>query len=103
VQLPSLLVSVSGGGAAPPTAISGIALAARLGTGEANIGTTMPLESIAACVIGGVSLRGGTGRLLFVVLGALFIGIVQNGMNLARINSYLPIAALGHLPILSVA
>jgi Ribose/xylose/arabinose/galactoside ABC-type transport systems, permease components len=43
------------------TAISGIMLTARLATGEANIGASMPLESIAACVIGGVSLRGGTG------------------------------------------
>lgn len=85
------------------TAISGIVLAARLGTGEANIGATMPLELIAACVIGGVSLRGGTGRLLFVVLGALFIGIVQNGINLARINSYLQIVAIGILLIFAVA
>ena len=52
------------------TAISGIMLTARLETGEANIGASMPLESIAACVIGGVSLRGGTGRLENVVLGA---------------------------------
>src|SRR4029077_19027462 len=51
------------------TAISGIMLTARLATGEANIGASMPLESIAACVIGGVSLRGGTGRLGNVVLG----------------------------------
>lgn len=84
------------------TAISGIVLTARLETGEANIGATMPLESIAACVIGGVSLRGGTGRLLFVVLGALFIGIVQNGMNLARIESYLQIVVVGVLLIFAV-
>jgi ribose transport system permease protein len=43
-------------------AVSGILLTARLDTGEANIGATMPLESIAACVIAGVSLRGGVGR-----------------------------------------
>ena len=84
------------------TAISGIVLTARLETGESNIGATMPLESIAACVIGGVSLRGGTGRLLFVVLGALFIGIVQNGMNLARIESYLQIVVIGILLIVAV-
>jgi ribose transport system permease protein len=83
-------------------AISGIMLTARLETGEANIGATMPLESIAACVIGGVSLRGGTGKLLNVVLGALFIGIVQNGMNLARIESYLQIVVIGILLILAV-
>ncbi len=51
--------------------ISGLLLTARLETGEANSGTAMPLESIAACVIGGVSLRGGIGRVENVVLGAI--------------------------------
>jgi ribose transport system permease protein len=60
------------------------------------------LESIAACVIGGVSLRGGTGKLGNVVLGALFIGIIQNGMNLARINSYLQTVVVGILLIFAV-
>jgi len=83
-------------------AISGIMLTARLETGEANIGATMPLESIAACVIGGVSLRGGSGRLGNVVLGAIFIGMVQNGMNLARMESYLQTVVIGVLLIAAV-
>jgi ribose transport system permease protein len=82
--------------------VSGLMLTARLETGEANIGASMPLESIAACVIGGVSLRGGVGRLSGVVLGALFIGLVQNGMNLARIDSYLQTVVIGVLLILAV-
>jgi ribose transport system permease protein len=82
--------------------ISGLLLTARLETGEANIGATMPLESIAACVIGGVSLRGGIGRVENVVLGAIFIGLVQNGMNLARIESYLQTVVIGMLLILAV-
>jgi ribose transport system permease protein len=81
---------------------AGLMLTARIETGEANIGATMPLESIAACVIGGVSLRGGSGRLGNVVLGAVFIGLVQNGMNLARIESYLQIVVVGVLLILAV-
>jgi ribose transport system permease protein len=83
-------------------AIAGMLLTARLDTGEANIGASMPLESIAACVIGGVSLRGGVGRVENVVLGALFIVLVQNGMNLARIESYLQVVVLGALLILAV-
>lgn len=83
-------------------AIAGILLTARLDTGEANIGATMPLESIAACVIAGVSLRGGIGRVENVVLGALFIGLIQNGMNLARIESYLQLVVIGALLILAV-
>ena len=84
------------------TSISGLMLTARLETGEANIGASMPLESIAACVIGGVSLRGGVGRLSSVVLGAIFINLVQNGMNLARIDSYLQTVVIGILLILAV-
>lgn len=84
------------------SAVAGMLLTARLETGEANIGASMPLESIAACVIAGVSLRGGIGRLENVVLGALFIGLVQNGMNLARIESYLQTVVLGALLILAV-
>ena len=82
--------------------ISGLLLTARLETGEANIGASMPLESIAACVIAGVSLRGGAGRVENVVLGALFIGLIQNGMNLARIESYLQTVVIGVLLILAV-
>ncbi|SMF56638.1 monosaccharide ABC transporter membrane protein, CUT2 family [Tistlia consotensis] len=84
------------------TALGGMLLTARLDTGEANIGASMPLESIAACVIAGVSLRGGVGRVENVVLGALFINLVQNGMNLARIESYLQTVVLGVLLILAV-
>jgi ribose/xylose/arabinose/galactoside ABC-type transport system permease subunit len=83
-------------------AIAGMLLTARLDTGEANVGASMPLESIAACVIAGVSLRGGVGRVENVVLGALFIVLVQNGMNLARIGSYLQMVVLGALLILAV-
>ncbi len=84
------------------TSIGGLLLTARLDTGEANIGASMPLESIAACVIAGVSLRGGVGRVENVVLGALFIVLVQNGMNLAQIESYLQTVVLGLLLILAV-
>src|SRR5262249_57996109 len=77
-------------------------LTARLMTGEANIGASLPLDSIAACVIGGGSLRGGTRRLGNVVLGAVFIGLIQNGMDLAHIQSYLQEGVIGILLILPV-
>src|SRR6516165_2347056 len=83
-------------------AVAGTLLTARLQTGEANIGASMPLDSIAACVIGGVSLRGGTGRLGNVVLGAIFIVLIQNGMDLAHIESYLQEVVIGILLILAV-
>ena len=83
-------------------ALSGLLLTARVESGEANLGGTLALESIAACVIAGVSLRGGIGRVETVVLGAFFIVLVQNGMNLAQIGSYLQMVLLGGLLILAV-
>jgi ribose transport system permease protein len=82
--------------------ISGLLLTARVATGEANLGGTIALESIAACVIAGVSLRGGIGRVENVVLGAFFIGLVQNGMNLTNVGSYLQMVVLGVLLIIAV-
>jgi ribose transport system permease protein len=84
------------------SSVSGILLTARLESGESNIGGTVALESIAACVIAGVSLRGGIGRVENVVLGAIFIGLVQNGMNLANVGSYLQMVVLGVLLIVAV-
>ena len=84
------------------TTFAALMLTARLESGESNIGANYPLLSISACVIAGVSLFGGTGRLPNVVLGAIFIILVQNGMNLLRINSYLQMVVIGLLLILAV-
>lgn len=82
--------------------IAGILLTARVESGETNLGGTIALESIAASVIAGVSLRGGIGRVESVVLGAFFIVLVQNGMNLMQIGSYMQMVLLGSLLILAV-
>ncbi|HAT85681.1 MAG TPA: ABC transporter permease [Rhizobiales bacterium] len=82
--------------------LTGLLLTARVESGEANLGSTIALESIAACVIAGVSLRGGIGRVENVVLGAFFIVLVQNGMNLAQVSSYMQMVLLGALLILAV-
>ncbi len=84
------------------TGIAALLLTARLESGESNIGSNYPLLSIAACAIGGVSLFGGVGRLSNVVLGAIFIILIQNGMNLLRINSYLQMVVVGVLLIVAI-
>jgi ribose transport system permease protein len=53
-------------------------------------------------VIGGISLRGGEGRIIGAVLGALFITILTNGMNLIRMESYFQTIAIGAILILAV-
>ncbi|QYC44278.1 D-allose transport system permease protein AlsC [Nonomuraea coxensis DSM 45129] len=94
-----LLAYVAAGGLA---AIGAVLLTARIETGEANLGASLPLQTIAAAVIGGVSLRGGSGRVTDAVLGAVFIGIVANGMNLAQINSYYQMIVTGTVLALAV-
>jgi ribose transport system permease protein len=82
--------------------LAGVLLTARVGSGETNLGGTIALESIAACVIAGVSLHGGIGRVENVVLGAVFIVLVENGMNLMQIGSYMQMVLLGSLLVLAV-
>ncbi len=84
------------------TGVATLLLTARLESGESNIGVEYPLMSIAACAIGGVSIFGGIGKLSGVVLGAIFIILVQNGMNLLQLNSYLQMVVIGILLILAV-
>lgn len=85
------------------SALSGLLLTARLDTGESNIGASLPLESIAACVIAGVSLSGGLGRTWKVVIGTLLIVLVQNGMNLMQVGAYAQTIAIGAILILAMA
>ena len=55
---------------------------------EATSGSNMMLQAIAACVIGGASLFGGTGSAVGAALGAIMITVIQNGVNLIGINSF---------------
>ena len=85
------------------TSIAALLITARLETGEPNVGANFPLLSIAACAIGGVSLLGGVGRVQNVVLGAFFIILIQNGMNLMRVGSYLQMVVIGGLLIVAIS
>jgi ribose transport system permease protein len=84
------------------TAVAAVLMTARLDSGEANLGQNFPLQSIAACVIGGVSLFGGIGGVINVILGAIFIILVQNGMYLLKIDSYTQMIVIGILLVLAV-
>lgn len=83
-------------------AVVGILFVARSGAAEALNGQSFTLQAIAACVIGGVSLFGGLGRVRDVLLGAIFITMITNGMNLIRIESYVQQIVLGAVLILSL-
>jgi D-xylose transport system permease protein len=62
----------------------------------------MELDAVAACVIGGVSLRGGRGNVLGVLLGALIIACLLNGMVLISVDNSDKYIARGVVLILAV-
>ena len=84
------------------TGITGVMLTARVASGEPNLGAAFPLESIAAAVIGGVSLRGGEGGVIGAIFGAILIILIRNGMDLMNISSYLQMVVMGLLLIFAV-
>jgi ribose transport system permease protein len=69
---------------------------------EATSGGNMMLQAIAACVIGGASLFGGTGSAVGAVLGAIMITVIQNGVNLIGINSFWQGAVTGLVILVAV-
>lgn len=77
-------------------------LTARAGSGEPNLGGNLTMEAIAAAVIGGASLRGGSGGVSAAVLGALVITVLSNGMNLVQVDGYLQQITLGAVIIIAL-
>ncbi|MCS4504934.1 ABC transporter permease [Arhodomonas aquaeolei] len=82
--------------------IAGVMLTARVGSGEPNLGGTFALQSIAAAVLGGISLRGGQGSLWGAILGAIFLVLLQNGLDLVGVSSYLQMIITGALLVFAV-
>ena len=82
--------------------IAGATLAARLGAGVPNSGVQYELDVIAAVVVGGTSLTGGRGSVIRTLWGAIFIGVLNNGLNLAGIDPYMQKVALGCVILLAV-
>jgi len=68
--------------------IAGVVLAARITTGQPNAGIGYELDAIAAVVIGGTSLSGGVGGVGGTILGALLMGVINNGLDLLNVSSY---------------
>lgn len=68
--------------------LAGMMLAARTGSALPQAGIAYELDAIAAVVIGGTSLAGGVGRVTGTLIGALIIGVMNNGLDLMGIESY---------------
>jgi ribose transport system permease protein len=86
-------------------AVSGLAaviLTARLNSAQPIAGIMYELDAIAAAVIGGTSLRGGEGKLIGTLIGALIMGVIRNGLNLLGVSSFLQQIVIGSVIIIAV-
>ncbi len=83
--------------------IAGIILVARFNSAQADTGKGWEMDAIAAAVIGGTSLAGGSGTVLGVVIGACIMGVIKNGLVLMRVSSYWQTAIIGIIIVLAAA
>ena len=83
--------------------LAGILLAARLDAVQPSIGVAYELDAIAAVVIGGTSLSGGTGGVGGTIIGVLIIGVLRNGLNLLGVSPFLQAVIIGLVIVLAVA
>ncbi len=83
-------------------ALAGLLIDARLSSGNANAADGFEFDVIAAVVVGGTSLSGGSGNVVGTVIGVLFIAVLSNGLVLLGMNPYLQSVVRGLVILLAV-
>jgi D-xylose transport system permease protein len=83
-------------------AFGGLVETARLAAGSPSAGTTGELDAIAACFIGGTSMRGGSGTVYGALIGALVMASLDNGMSMLDVDSYWQMIVKGGILVLAV-
>ena len=82
--------------------LAGLIFMARVNAGDPTAGVNYELTAITAAIIGGTSLFGGRGSILGTMIGALIMGVLQNGLNLLAVPSFWQQVAIGVVLILAV-
>lgn len=83
--------------------VAAIVYTSRLDAAQPTAGTGYELDVIAAVVIGGASLAGGTGRITGTIIGVLIIGVLRNGLNLLGVSPFLQLVVIGSVIAFAVA
>lgn len=83
--------------------VAGALLASRLGSGQPNVGERYLLDGLATVFIGMTMFRPGTATVLGTLCGALFIGVINNGLNLIGMDTYIQNIVKGVIILIAVA
>lgn len=83
-------------------ALASVVLTGRLMSGQPNAGVGFELDAIAAVVLGGTAIAGGRGLILGTLIGAVLLGILNNGLNLVGINPYMQDVIKGLIILLAI-
>ncbi|MCW4152637.1 MULTISPECIES: ABC transporter permease [Halomonadaceae] len=83
-------------------AIAGLILTSRLMSGQPNAGVGFELDAIAAVVLGGAAITGGRGMILGTLVGAMLLGVLNNGLNLMGVSPYLQTVIKGLIILLAI-
>jgi ribose transport system permease protein len=70
-------------------ALAGLVLTSRLMSGQPNAGEGFELDAIAAVVLGGAAISGGRGAIVGTLVGAMMLGVLNNGLNLMNVSPYI--------------
>ena len=82
--------------------LAGIVLASRMYSGQPTAGDGAEMDAIAAVVVGGTSMAGGSGKICGTIIGGLIIGVLNNGLNLLNVNSFWQYVVKGVVILLAV-
>jgi ribose transport system permease protein len=82
--------------------LAGIVLASRMYSGQPTAGDGAEMDAIAAVVVGGTSMSGGSGKIGGTIIGGLIIGVLNNGLNLLNVNSFWQYVVKGAVILLAV-
>jgi ribose transport system permease protein len=84
------------------TAAAAVIMTGRAASAQPTAGAGMEMDAIAAVVIGGTPLHGGVGKIMGTVFGCLIVGVINNTLNLARVDSNWQLIVKGALIVAAV-
>lgn len=83
-------------------AIAGLILTSRLMSGQPNAGEGFELDAIAAVVLGGAAMNGGKGAIIGTLIGAMLLGVLNNGLNLMGVSPYIQNVIKGLIILIAI-